>query len=110
VFRGDPTELNGRRLTPFNYAPESPLRRSFDLLALGMSTGEVGRYWIDRRIRGQGLAPRTVPSPAMARAVVARLPGAISYITSKELDTTVRAVSIDGKSHTDRDYPLQGAP
>jgi hypothetical protein len=110
VFRGDPTELNGRRLTPFNHAPESPLRRHFDLLALGMSTGEVGRYWIDRRIRGQGLPPRTVPSQAIARAVVARLPGAIAYITANELDASVRGLRIDGKSHGDRDYPLQGAP
>jgi len=110
VFRGDPTELNGRRLTPFNYAVESPLRRHFDLNALGMSTGEVGRYWIDRRIRGQGLPPRTVPSQAMARAVVARLPGAIAYITASELDPAVHAVNIDGKRYSDRDYPLQGAP
>jgi hypothetical protein len=110
VFLGEPTELNGRRLMPFNYAPESPLRRRFDLLALGLSNAEVGRYWIDRRIRGQGLPPRIVPSQAMARGVVARLPGAIAYVTANELDARVRALRIDGKSHGERDYPLQGAP
>lgn len=104
IFRGEPTDLAGARMVPFNYAPDHALRRAFDQAVLGMSPDEVGRYWVDRRIRGQGMPPRTVPSAAVARAVVARLPGAIAYVTSNELDSSVRALQIDGKSHDDPAY------
>lgn len=107
IFLGEPTELSGTRLLPFNYAVENPLRRRFDELLLGFDAAATGRYWIDRRVRGQGLPPRVVPSAALARAVVAKLPGAISYIYANELDATVRALRIDGIAHGASDYPLK---
>jgi hypothetical protein len=107
VFLGEPTEAAGRRLLPFNYATENPLRRDFDRVVLEMSPGEVGRYWVDRRIRGEGLPPRTVPSPAVARAVVTHLLGAIAYVTADQLDASVVALRIDGRDYSDPSYPLQ---
>jgi hypothetical protein len=40
----------------FNYSPDNPLRQTFDQIALDMTHDQVEAYWIDRRIRGQGLA------------------------------------------------------
>jgi hypothetical protein len=107
IFLGEPTELAGTRLVPFNYAPENPLRRRFDELLLGFDAAASGRYWVDRRIRGQGLPPRAVPSAALARAVVGKFPGAISYIYAHELDATVRALNVDGVAHGASNYPLK---
>jgi hypothetical protein len=107
VFLGEPTEAGGSRLLPFNYAPDDPLRRRFDALLLGFDADAAGRYWVDRRIRGQGLPPRVAPSPVIARAAVARLPGAISYLYAAQLDASVRALRIDGVPHTAADYPLK---
>jgi hypothetical protein len=107
VFRGEPTDLAGRRMLPFNYAPDHALRQTFDRLVLRMTPDEVGRYWVDRRIRGQGMPPRTVPSAAVARAVAAKLPGAITYVTTADVDASVRVLSIDGKAPDDPDYPLR---
>jgi hypothetical protein len=107
VFLGEPTELNGVRLLPFNYASEEPLRRRFDELLLGFDVGAAGRYWVDRRIRGQGLPPRVVPNIAIARGAIGKLLHAISYIPANQLDAGVRALRIDGIPYTARDYPLK---
>lgn len=106
VFGGDSGRLGSLALTPFNYAPEHPLRRRFDDLVLAMAPDEVGRYWVDRRVRGLGLPPRTVPSPQTMKGVIARLPGAIGYLDASQVDESVRVLSVDGKSHRDSGYRL----
>lgn len=106
VFLGEPAEHGGVRLIPLNYAPGDPLRSAFDRAALGLSPDAVGRYWVDRRIRGQGLPPRTVGSAALMRAVVARLPGAIGYLPREQLGADLRALPIDGITYDDPEYLL----
>jgi ABC-type phosphate transport system substrate-binding protein len=106
TFRGDPTEAKGRRLIPFNYPPDNALRKRFDSLVLGMTREQAGRYWVDRRIRGLGMAPRTVSSQATLRVLVTRLPGAIGYVTADQLNQTVQALRVNGTRHTDPGYPL----
>ena len=106
IFLGEQAAADGVTFVPFNYAPSDPLRIAFDLAALGFSPDAAGRYWVDRRIRGQGLPPRTVPSATLLRAVIARLPGAIGYLPPSMLTPEVRAVRIDGLPHDDPDYPL----
>jgi ABC-type phosphate transport system substrate-binding protein len=107
IFRGEPTEFGGSRMVPFSYSPDSSVRRVFDQLALNMSPDQVGAYWIDRRIRGQGMAPRTVPSPQIMKAVIAKLPGSIGYVSAEHLDASVQPLTIDGKSYKSADYPLR---
>jgi hypothetical protein len=106
AFLGDPTELGGRRIVPFNYPVGDPLRQAFDKLLLGMGPDEMGRYWVDRRIRGQGMPPKTAPSRDLMRAIVGRVPGVLGYLTADFLDGSVQPLSIDGKRHTDAGYPL----
>lgn len=106
IFQGEPSSHDGERLVPLNYPPSDPLRIAFDRAALGLEPGATGRYWVDRRIRGQGLPPRTISSPALVREVVARLRGAIGYIPADQLRSNVRAVRIDGRSHEEAGYLL----
>jgi hypothetical protein len=106
IFLGEPAEHDGKRFVPLNYAPSDPLRTGFDRLALNFSAEQAGRYWIDRRIRGQGLPPRAVSSQTLLRNVVARLPGGIGYVTLDQLNASVRALTIDGKGYEDPGYPL----
>jgi hypothetical protein len=107
AFEGAPTRTGGVQLIPFNYPPEHALRQRFDLLVLDLRPSETGRYWIDRRIRGEGHPPRTLPRPEVLKVVVARLSGAIGYLPSEQLDHTVRALTIDGRPHTDPAYALR---
>lgn len=106
VFSGEPTEYGGHRLIPFNYPPEHPLRQRFDMLLLELTPDSMARYWIDRRIRGQGMPPRTVPAAQVMKAVVARLPGAIGYVPSSMVDDSVVALTVDKQMPDTASYPL----
>jgi hypothetical protein len=59
---------------------------------LGMSPDEVGRYWIDRKVRGQSAAPRSLPSAAHVAKVAAKFPGAIGYLPADQLTSDIQAV------------------
>jgi len=95
---------------PFNYPAKSDVRERFDSLVLGMSPEDVGRHWIDQRIRGQQSPPNTIPSPALLCRVVARLPGAIAYMPASLVGTQCKAVPIDGVAPGQAGYVLASDP
>ncbi len=94
-------------LIPLNQAVGAPTRVAFERLVLKMSAEEVGRFWIDRKIRGQTGAPKSVPAVAMLRKVVAALPRTLTYLDVNDLTPDLKVLSIDGKSPGTADYPLQ---
>lgn len=98
--------ISGREMTPFNHPPGTDTRVAFDELALRMGESEAGRYWIDRRVRGQESSPRVVTPASLLRKVVAKFPNSIGYLRSNELDSSVRAVTIDGVPYDRAGYPL----
>src|SRR5688572_7300616 len=83
----------GLSAVPFNYAPESPLRRTFDTAVMGLAPAEVGRFWIDQRIRGYGHPPRQVADPAIVVRLIANLKGSIGYVPAGTADKSVRIVA-----------------
>ncbi len=98
---------SGGPLVPFNFKPKMGPRVAFDELVLGMNPDEAARYWIDRKIRGQRGAPKSVPSADVLRLVLAKLPNAIGYVLPQEVGGPMRVISIDGKMPGDAGYPLQ---
>lgn len=72
--------LRGNDLVPLNYPKNLPLRLNFDQVVLQMSPEEVGRYWVDFRIRGGGHPPRTISTPELMVRVVAELRNSIGYV------------------------------
>lgn len=70
---------DGTPIVPINAPPGSETRIAFDRAVLRLGPDEVGRFWIDRRIRGFGLPPRQLGDPASVVRVVERLNGTISY-------------------------------
>ena len=105
-FLGDPVSAGGKTLVPFNAAPNTPERSGFDKAVLGMSPDEMGRFWVDRKIRGQGSAPRSLPSPAHIAKVAAKFPGAIGYLTADQMTSDIQAVAVDGVAYTDARYNI----
>jgi hypothetical protein len=83
----------GLSAVPFNYPPENGLRRAFDAAVLGLAPEEVGRFWIDQRIRGFGYPPRQVAEPGIMLRVVASLKGSIGYVPAGTADKSVRIVA-----------------
>jgi len=105
-FLGDAVSAGGRTLAPFNAGTGTPERTGFDKAVLGMSPEQVGRYWVDRKVRGQSAAPRSLPSSAHIAKVVAKLPGAISYLAADQLTADIQAVQVDGVPYTDPHYDV----
>jgi hypothetical protein len=97
---------DGTPIIPLNRPVGSPARVAFDQLVLKMDPDEVGRYWIDRKIRGQTGAPKAIPSLDLLRRAVASVAGTLTYLSASELTADLKIVSVDGKSPTDAGYPL----
>jgi hypothetical protein len=107
AFLGEAAEYAaGKRLIPINNPLSTPARVSFDRKVLSLEPQEVGRFWIDRRIRDQSGPPKTVPSADLALRVVMSLPGAISYIYPDQVNDKVRALTVDGKTSESPGYLL----
>lgn len=107
AFQGEPAEYtSGKRLVPFNQNSGVPERVRFDRAILGLEPEDVGRFWINRRIRDEGAPPRTLASIELAIKVVASLPGAITYVKQQALPSNVRVLTIDGKSAHQPGYTL----
>jgi hypothetical protein len=104
------TDPDGNRLIALNHPPKTVDRVGFDRVVLGMDPEGVGRFWIDRKIRGGSGPPRTVESLATLRRVVEKLPGAIGYLRPSQLSNEVRAIRVDGKLPEDPGYPVRYKP
>ncbi|HEX3760710.1 MAG TPA: hypothetical protein VHW23_18475 [Kofleriaceae bacterium] len=105
-YLGEPVSGGGKTLVPFNAANGTPDRTGFDKAVLGMSPEEVGRFWVDRKVRGQSGAPRALPSAAHMAKVAAKFPGAIGYLTEDQLTSDIQAVQVDGVPYTDARYNI----
>jgi hypothetical protein len=101
---------DGNPLVPLNHPPKTPDRVGFDRTVLKMSAENVGRFWIDRRIRGAAGPPRTVDNVTMLRRFVAKVAGAIAYVRPAQLSTEVRAIRVEGKLPDEPGYPLRYNP
>jgi hypothetical protein len=104
------TDPDGNRLIALNHPPKTADRVGFDQVVMGMDAEAVGRFWIDRKIRGGSGPPRTVESLATLRRVVEKLPGAIGYVRPGQLSHEVRAIRVDGKLPEDAGYPIRHRP
>lgn len=100
------TDPTGQRIVPFNQAPKSPDRAAFDSRVLGMTPDEVAAYWIDRKIRGQSGAPKSVGSPELVQRVVARLDHSVTYVRFDQVLPEMRIISIDGAIPGEAGYKL----
>jgi hypothetical protein len=104
-FLGEAITVSGVRLAPFNAVPNSHERAGFDLAVLSMNPEEVGRFWVDRKVRGHGAAPRSLPAIHLAK-VIAKFPGAIGYLRVDQLTPDVKPVKVDGVAHDDARYTI----
>ena len=108
LYKGDQISgPDGKRLTPFAMPVHSPERVAFDRAVLGMSPDQVASYWIDRKIRGQSGAPKSVASPELLLRVVAGFEGAIGYLRVEDTPGVLKTILIGGKSASDSDYPVE---
>lgn len=107
LYLGTPmTNPSGDSIVPFNQNPNSPDRVLFERRVLGMTPEQVARYWIDRKIRGEGGAPKAVSPPDLLQRVISKLPHSVGYVRADQVRDDVRVISIDGKLPSDSAYAL----
>ncbi|MCC6752246.1 MAG: hypothetical protein IT371_31650 [Deltaproteobacteria bacterium] len=95
-----------RAIVVFNAEPLSPLRLSFDKQVLGLSGQAAASYWIDRRIRGLGMPPKSVGAPSLLVRIVARQRDAIGYVPLDKVAAGVKVLRIEGKAPGEPGYAL----
>jgi hypothetical protein len=89
-------------------AVPSPEREGFVVRLSGMSEIQFQQYWIGQVFRGRATsAPRAVPDPATAVALVAALPGALSLVETTGVGSSVRVLTVDGRRPDDPAYALR---
>lgn len=96
----------GQRLIALNHERGTMERTAFDEHVLGMTPDEVGRYWIDRKIRGQLGPPKTVSPLERLRAAIKRVDGTLTYLRLGDIQDGMRVLRVDGKAPGDPGYPL----
>lgn len=96
----------GKRIIALNHDRGAPERVAFDEKVLGMGPEEVGRYWIDRKIRGQPGPPRTLTPLERLRAAIRRVDGTLTYLRVSDVQDDMKIVSVDGKVPGDAGYLL----
>ena len=106
-FAGRAVMIAGKRLIPINHPPNSALRVAFDRAVLGLEPAAIARFWVDARIRAEGMPPTTAATPDLAMRIVASLAHTVSYGTKAMLNPKVKAISVDGKSAADGGYALK---
>jgi len=106
VFLQERNAIGQHRVLPLNQPTGTRSRVAFDRIVLGLAPDAMARYWIDRRIRGLSGAPKSI-APELIVRVVARLSGSLAYVPVSQLDTSVKTLTVDGKSPNNPSYPLR---
>jgi len=72
-----------------------------------MSDVEMKHFWLAKLFRGEIAAfPRVVASSAAAKRIVAQAPNALAFIDAAAVDSTVKALRIDGLKAGEPGYAL----
>ncbi len=92
---------DGSKILAVNLPNSNASRHRFDEVVLGMSREDVGKYWVDRRLRGGTGAPKSVSSPEVVVKVVSDSETAVGYVSRADVNQSVKIVAtIRGNSVT----------
>ena len=112
VFLGERSHWpNGRRITLVMMEPGQPERKALIHEVCQMNESDFSRHFLQGVFTGEVfVSPKTLASPVGVRKFVFNVPGAIGYIRASDLDSTVRAIHVDGRLPSDREYSLRVPP
>jgi len=83
---------NGNSATPVDQDEAMAARVAFTSKVLGKDDDQIKAYWSKRIFSGRGSPPKAVGDDNGVKAFVANTPGAIGYIDSKSIDSSVTVV------------------
>jgi hypothetical protein len=115
LFLARRSTVGGRRVSCFEPAPATPLRRAFARLVLASPERELERYWLEQALSGGPPPPREIGSEAELVRRVALRAGAIGYLGWSSFSRLpregIKVVPLRDGSRLlgpeDHDYPLR---
>jgi hypothetical protein len=94
VFTGKKGNISGVKVVPFMLTDANAAAQSFMKDVMGMSPEEYKKYWVDAQVKGEGTAPATQKSSAVAIMVSADIPGALAVVEKSAVNATVKEVAV----------------
>lgn len=109
VFRGEQEFwANQERIVLLVRSPAADERRVVLQQIYQMDEAAFRYYWTAKVFRaGVNFGPKVVSDVDVARALLVRLPGAISYMPASLVGADLRVIRINGKLPGESGYPLQ---
>lgn len=93
IFLGKSKNLpDGKHATPVEISPENLTREKFNKKVLKKDERKLKAYWSKKVFSGKGQPPKQLADDAAVKAYVNETDGAIGYIDSKHVDSSVKAV------------------
>ena len=109
IFLGDRQYWNAK--LPVVLLIRAPTARERDVVLnviYQMSETQFKRYWIAKIFRAESAsAPKIVYSNEIANDLIAALPGAIAFVSAKDVRAGLKVVRVDGRLPGEAGYPLK---
>ncbi|AHL34479.1 hypothetical protein CD58_16935 [Pseudomonas brassicacearum] len=96
IFLGKTSRFpSGAQAIPIDQTEDSATRNEFYSTFTGKSASQLKAHWSKIIFTGRGQPPLAVSSGAEVKKRIAENPDTIGYIDAREVDSSVRALSID---------------
>jgi ABC-type phosphate transport system substrate-binding protein len=109
IFRGDKQYWSTDM--PIVLLVRNPPSRERDVILkklYSMTESEFKQYWIAKIFRAEATTgPKIVYSNSMAADLVSVIPGAIAFMSAKDVNPSLKVVKIDGRLPGEPGYPLR---
>lgn len=87
-----PTLPTGEQVIAIDYHENMPLRESLHSTITGKTQNQLKAYWSRLLFSGKGMPPKEVDDEASMKKLVADNPNIIGYISSENIDDSVKVV------------------
>jgi len=94
LFTGKIKEFDGKKATPINLPDGTPAKVDFLKEIVGESEADYKQYWIEQKVKGNGVPPMQQGTSAAVKAMVAAIPGSVAYIPKADADATVKVIAV----------------
>jgi ABC-type phosphate transport system substrate-binding protein len=109
IFLGERTRWpNGRRITLVMRQPGEPERAAVLNAVYQMTETEFNNHFLHSIFSGEVfISPKTLATAEGVRKFIFNVPGAIGYLRSSDVDSTVKVIRIDERLPDDKAYKLR---
>jgi ABC-type phosphate transport system substrate-binding protein len=94
IFTSKVNQLDGKKATPINLPDDHPAKVDFIKEIVGESVADYKQYWVEQKVKGNGVPPMQQGTSAAVKAMVAAIPGSIAYIPKADADATVKVIAV----------------